>query len=464
MRKSSGAVASHVVSHVALAAYLLSAFSPVLIAPAYAQSNEDVRRMTVMQRPREAYDAQGVAVGEGFRLNSSLGVSEAYDDNIYATHSNTVSDFETLIAPSISLDSNWSRHAFSISGYGKIHRYADRTTEDNEEYGAAGYFRLDLARGGTLNFTGSYDRQTLSRTDPENAQRITPEQVNIIRGGVSFRQQFSRLLIGADAGYTDWNEVSSLDAEKNRHEYTGSVRAGYVLSPALNVFVEPSYTVRNFERSASCSGGVSCPFPDHDSQIFDISLGAGYDITGILYGETTVGWYSDNFAAVGIPNATGISVKSSTTWNVTARDSFILTVRRESDVTTQVFGASSNQRTSFELDLQHELLRNVVLQANVSYANEDYTGSQAVFAFESIPGNTTFLSSAPTGTGKRQDDVYQAGIEADYFINRHFSLYAQYQFYKRNSNSVNFDVSTGHAEAINTYDDNRIMIGVKVKL
>jgi hypothetical protein len=424
MKKATGAVASRLTGHLTLAAYLGAVLSPVLATPVSAQSNEDIRHMTVLQRPREAFDPSGIAIGGGLTFLPSVSVGETYDDNIYARGSGQVSDFETVIAPHLGLASNWSRHQFTFETYGKIHRYADRTTENNEEYGADGAVRLDVAHGGTLNLTGNYDRMTLARTDPENAGRLAPEQVDLTRGAAKYRQEFSRLLLGAGVNFQNWNETSSLDAEKNRNEYSGSVRAGYIFSPALNVFVEPSYTIRNFDRST----GVHV---DHDSKILNIGAGVAYDITGILYGETTVGWYSVDFADPAVKNASGISVSSDTTWNVTARTSVLLNLQRQSDVSTQVFGASSNQRTSVELQLQHELTRNIVLQANASYANEDYVGS--------IP--------------KRKDDITNGGIRADYYLDRHFAFYAAYQYYHRESTLAN-----------NTYDDNQITVGIHVQL
>ena len=154
---------SRVAGPVTLAVYTVSILSPMLVAvPASAQSDVDVRDMTVEQRPRETYDARGVSVGGGFTFLPSLTVNENYDDNIFGGPVKT-SDFITVINPKVALKSNWSRHSLEFEAYGRFNRFADHTEQNSDEYGASTALALDVAHGGAFNFNGSYDRLTVDR-------------------------------------------------------------------------------------------------------------------------------------------------------------------------------------------------------------------------------------------------------------------------------------------------------------
>jgi len=56
------------------------------------------------------YDALGVRAGAFFGL-PKVEVSETYETNVFALPSNIKSDFVTSIAPSVDVNSQWSRNA-----------------------------------------------------------------------------------------------------------------------------------------------------------------------------------------------------------------------------------------------------------------------------------------------------------------------------------------------------------------
>jgi hypothetical protein len=77
-----------------------------LILSEGAVAQTDVERgETVLSRQRPDYDPLGIRLG-GFKLRPSLVLGESYDTNIFATRTNTVSDFKTTIAPSVDLRSH----------------------------------------------------------------------------------------------------------------------------------------------------------------------------------------------------------------------------------------------------------------------------------------------------------------------------------------------------------------------
>jgi hypothetical protein len=411
----------HALSKAAMA-FLVAASGLLFIAsPVFAQEKV-VRGQTVMQRPRPDYDAKGVQAG-GFTLYPLLDLSETYDDNIFATPTGEVDDFITDIRPALELRSNWSRHQLSIGGYGLFHIYGDRSDQNNQEYGATAELRLDLAKDSSLSAEGNFDRNTGDRFDPEEAGRAEPEQVDVASASVTYTKPFVNLHVTLGGDFTDYSEVSQLDKDKDRAEFGGHIRIGYDLSPSINAFVQPYYTMRDFDRAVDTFG------VNRDSSVYGGGFGVAYDITGILYGETTVGYYHTNFRQAGFADDHGIGVSSSTTWNVTSLTSVIVRVSRANVITNENPAASSRKRLALNGQIQHELTRNLLVGADGGYTRDAYLGTSRV------------------------DKTFNAGAKLTFLIDNHFSLFAQYEYRDRTSSDPTAE-----------FTDNRVILGFRAKV
>jgi hypothetical protein len=407
----------------AIAGLAIAVSLAFLASPAFAQ-DQDIRGQTVNERPRPTYDAKGIPVG-GFVLYPLLDVNETYDDNIFAADTGEVDDFETTIGPRLSLQSRWSRHSLTLNSHALIHYYAERNEQNTREYGADARLQLDLARDATLVGAGGYERRTVSRTNPEEARRATPEQVDVTSGSASFTQPFVNLRLTISGDVTNYDEVDDRDREKNRVEYTGRVRLGYDVSPAITTFVQPFYTLRDYDQNSDPTGLNL----NRDSKVYGGVFGLAYDITDILYGETSVGYYNTKFDDPRFKSDSGLSIDSKTTWNVTSLTSIIARVARENITTNEIIAglaSSSRREVRFGLEVQHELTSNVILNADAGYRRDK------------------FLETT------REDKTMEAGASARLLLDNHFSLFASYRYSKRDSNRT-----------VEEYTDNRFLIGVR---
>lgn len=397
-----------------------------VIAPSGANAQDQIYRgQTVNERPRPTYDAKGVPVG-GFVLYPLIDVSGNYDDNIFAEEVNEVDDYEITVGPEARLQSRWSRHALTLSGFGRIHRFIDRTDQNTSEYGGNGQFRLDLGRDATLSAGGGYERRTIDRRDPEEAGRATPEQVDIASGSASFSQPFVKLRLTLSGDVINYDEVDPLDSDKNRLEYTGRARLGYDVSPAITGFVQGFYTRRDFDLALDSAGF------NRDTKVFGGVAGLAYDITGILYGETSVGYYKTEFDDTRFTSDSGVYVDSKTTWNVTALTTLIARVSRENITTNEIiagFASSSRRQVRFRGELQHELAKNILINADGGYTRDQ------------------FLEVA------RTDKTIDAGVIVRLFLDSHFSLFASYRYSKRDSNALTEE-----------YTSNRVVLGLRAQV
>ena len=172
------------------------------------------------------------------------------------------------------------------------------------------------------------------------------------------------------------------------------------------------------------------PTPDRSSSGYNAVTGVALDLGGIVFGEVYIGYLqqfydSDEFDAVqGVDGGLGL------TWNVTPLTTMTARVARQVNDTTQT-AASGIFTTQAGLDLDHELLRNLILNANFAFVNDDYDGID------------------------RTDNFYVGGVGARYLITRNFNASLGYRFVQRNSSGD---------DDVNDYTRNLVRIGVQAQM
>jgi len=379
------------------------------------------RGQTVFQRPRPDYDPIGVKVG-GFTLHPFVEISETYNDNVFATNNDESDDFYTTVRVGGSLDSNWSRHSLGVAAYGSIDRYWDLTSEDSEEWGVSMTSRADLSNSDTLRASTRFDRVIVGRGDPENTGNQDPEELNRTSAQLGYQHRFNRIAIGILGTVRRSDYVAGQDRDQDRTEGRIATRVGYVPSPNVSFFVEPFFSTRQYDRREDF-GGL-----ERDADEIGAFIGSRYDITGIITGETSIGYYTVSYDDNRVDDANGLAIRSLTNWNITPLTTIIGRVSREDEATTSV-NSPSKTSTRVGVAVEHELLRNVELRGSANYENED---------FEDI---------------NRTDEYYSLEFGANYLLNRNFRIGADYFFRQREAEEANED-----------YIQNRFMLTLRAVL
>jgi len=99
-------------------------------------------------------------------------VSETYDDNIFLTKDNKVSDYITKVTPGIAIGLHREHTDFQLSYAPTFYRYADRDDENSTAHSATLTFGQDLAQGLRFNLTDTYLQSTDPAEDPQNVQGL----------------------------------------------------------------------------------------------------------------------------------------------------------------------------------------------------------------------------------------------------------------------------------------------------
>ena len=383
------------------------------------------RGLSVADRARPELDPLGLRF-DGFFFFPRLEVDELYNDNIFATRTGKTSDFITLLSPSFDLRSNFNRNAINLSAGLSQSLYASHSAENTTDGYATASGRLDVDGAhdfhGALNATRSHYDPGSTPNVPGNAAE--PVKFNNYSATAGFEQTQLRIGYSADvtAARQEFEAVPRVGGgfipqdDQNNNYLEAALRGSYEFVPGYQAFVRGAYNLRAYDHAAG--NGV----PIRDSQGFRIDVGARIDLTGVTFAEVYVGYLDQIYRASSFGTISGVDVGGRLVWNPTQLTSVTLNAARTvQDANTAALafanGAVVNSpgylESSVGVRVDHELLRNLLLNANASFVSDDFKGVNAT------------------------DNYYLAGVGAKYLLNRNLYIGPSYQFQRLNSSGTN---------------------------
>ncbi len=368
----------------------------------------------------EQYAPRGLHLG-GFFVYPSLRIEEKYDDDIFANDTDE-SDFVTTIRPSITAQSTWSRHGLGMYAFGKIRRYAIHQTEDAEEAGVGLTGRLDVTDVDYLSGFASYSREAEDRSDPDDSGERQVSLFDRYVAQARYGHQFTRFSVRLDTRLQRRDYVYDFDSDRDRNDFRIGPRFSYEVSPSLTAFIEGSYLDRQYDSSVDENG------VDRNSQTYEALAGIAFDLGTTMTGEIAAGAFHTEFDDPNFDGVTQPAVEASLSWNVTELTTVTGRASREASVTTQP-GSSGKIVSRVALRIDHELLRNVLVGAQVDFRNENYEDSDRV------------------------DNRVDLQIGGSYLVNRNVSVSLGYQHRNR--------MSTDDTE---DFSENIVRLGVDLRM
>jgi hypothetical protein len=413
--------------------------APEMVAAQQPQSENPSPNITVQQRPRPDYDPLGIRAGS-FLIFPSITLSGEFNDNAFATKNNTDSDFGAILSPQVNVNSNWSRHALNFAAGATGAAWANYDQNDYLDAFASATGRLDIRRDDIVSGTLRFDRLHDARDNPDSPGAGTNERPegNLTRyyqslADTQYRHNFNRIYTVIGGGVQRLNYIdngqSSTESRRDRTEYGARARVGYKISPRIGTFLQGNYSYRDYDESEVLASGQDL---DRTNSGYRISLGTDVDITGLVFGEMALSYSERNYDSSQFKDSNGFGGNGSLTWNVTPLTTIIFNAGSEiKETTVEVNGepASGDFENTVGIDVTHELLRNVLLNANAAYIRDDFQGVS------------------------RTDNIFNAGLGASYLLNRNWSLNATYDFTTRNSDSSGDE-----------FTRNTILVGLTAKL
>jgi hypothetical protein len=389
------------------------------------------QNISVRQRPRPDYQAEGILVG-GFMIYPKISTAVAYDDNIFAVQNGAVGDTIFTEAPEVDIQSTWARNALSAYVKAQQDEYVSFASEDATQYGAgvAGKYQF----GDSMLTAGvDYAHDVLPRSASNNVgPSVHPIPYDFTALNAQFVSTFTRIRLSVrldDQIYEYQNGLTASgsvvdESQYNHSAYTITGKAELAVSPDAAVYLTASGNSRNYE-----FGPPIVAFSLNNSG-YEVDVGANFDLTHLVRGEIQLGYLDQTYEVSSVfKPIDGPSAKFQLQWFPTQLTTVTAVgIRAVGDA--GVPGSAGFLLTSGSIQIDHELLRNVILTAQGSYGSEQYNGID------------------------RTDDIASAGASANWLLTRHVGLTLAYTYTNQSSSG---------AQGGPSFDDNRVLLSVNLQ-
>lgn len=328
------------------------------------------------ERRLPEFEPAGGRIGSFF-LYPSVETRLEYDDNILALPSDGQGDFELTVRGAARLESDWQRHSLEVDGYVQQNFHRRFTTEDVMEGGGRVNARLDVSRNTSARIITTLDALAEDRANiTSQAEARRPTRFRRADALVSVAHEMGRLQLSGDAQLQvlDFDDAIRPDGSVLDQDFRDALYMRSSLTALLEFSPRVSGLLRGQIDRLQFTGEPEEPDPfDRDTSGFSVEAGARVELSNLLFGELRAGVLRREVDDPSAQGLTGVSFGANLTWAVTP----LTTLRFFADRQVEEGGSqlvSGNVRSQASIDVEHELLRNVVLDARARVARIETIG------------------------------------------------------------------------------------------
>ncbi len=316
-------------------------------------------------RPQPDFDPLGIRLGP-WRADAGLRLTQGYDSNLFGETTGAEVDGFTVLAPSLTLRSDWSRHAVSAAARGTFTRYLDNPRLATDEYSASIGSDLDFGR---VSFRS---RSSIARTAErrgENGAPLSfgrPSMFTVEGQSMELRADFAPLLMSVTGSHASisYSNIGLADGTSLPQDF----RDSRDLSAAVRMVVAP--TDRAAIGIVSEYGHSRNRESARSSDQVKLSGLAAID-TGLVRAEAEVGYLRKSFDNPAFRDFKGLTYSGTIDWYPTP----LLTVGIETRKRLENSGNATVgvvQSRSWAAHADYELLRNLLLRATYRQRRQRY--------------------------------------------------------------------------------------------
>ena len=376
-------------------AELLSAYFPPGV-PGYGEAPG----VTVLSRARPEYENPGTRLGS-FIVQPRIEEGLAYDSNVFGS-ANPRGSWIVGTHPSLLVNSDWSRN--SVGGYFSLDdwRYLDQPQQSRTNWSAAVGGTLAVGRD-QLSLAVAHLLLHQDRTELDALPSDTPVAYQVDDVRASYTIALDRLSITPSLNFTTYHYSSTTilgaaapQSYRDRNVLQAATTARYELAPQRNLVVviralDSHYTEPQLGQ------------PTRDSTGYQALVGIADDADAMWRYHVLVGWELRDFAASQYQSHQAPIAEAALIWSPSGLTTVTTTLTRSIEDAAQE-GIAGYTYTRARLTVDHEYLRNVLLQASTGLQHADFL------------------------QGGGQDTAFLFGVSATWLINRHMRLAATYDF------------------------------------
>lgn len=335
------------------------------------------KNVSVREQPRPDYDPIGVRMGS-LRVYPKLELSAAATDNVYFEPGDGISDGFLTVSPSVRVSGNFSPLTLNLRANANFRRFFDETTRNEDTWNIQSALRLDLADEYRLlvDLRAARRAETPFSGEVESDTAVLSRYTNFygrLRGQYEVGQ--FRATLALDHSVYEFGAVKFKDgtvrsqAERDRDVTRATGQAQYAFSPSLAGYVQLNYDNTSYDRLLPNGQ------PNRDSDGWRVSAGVNMDLSRLLRGTIGIGYKWKNYDSPIYDDVDGLSVETRLEYFPTELTTYTLDLRRRlPDSNLGSSRAFFDNRASLRVD--HSLLRNLIVTAEVEYGIQDYIGSE----------------------------------------------------------------------------------------
>lgn len=345
----------------------------LLIAPVLPPDYDRGRNISVTERPRPDYEALGIRRG-GFLIYPQVELGLGVSDNIYLSEVSGTSAGYARFAPSVRVASDWSRHQLGLTANGDFRRYFGQPRRNEDNWRVAGLGRLDI--GDAYSVTGEIQGGQAFETPFSGEVNSTVAALSSYTYSTfSARGQYSpgrtRFVLAVNRNRFDFSRIdlgngTILDqSDRNRTIVSTAGQAQYALSPSASVYGQLSYARTDYD--TALAPGV----PNRTSNGYRLLAGLSVDLPAFLRGTLGIGYTVRDYISPAYRDVQGLSVEGKLEYFLSELTTLTFRLQRTiEDSQLANTNAYFDNRVSLRAD--HELLRNLILNASAEYAHQNY--------------------------------------------------------------------------------------------
>ncbi len=380
----------------------------------------------VSERDRAYAKPEGLRAGN-YTILPSVGTSVVFDDNIFRSDLDKVSDWRSEITPSVKFQSHLPRHVLDMSLDGRIVNYLENTSQDYANVRAKidSALHFDHAHTLSANFLSAIEHEERGEiSTPLSASE--PVQVFHNHASVGITRDVGRLYGTLMATFDRWDyaDVRALNGDnldqdyRNTDQFSTALRFGYRFSPGYE-FVGKIRALRELNRGNDLY--------DRDASGYEVMAGLAFESSPLLRWRILAGYGFRNFDQVDIADVSTGLIEAQVQWLPTQHLTFTGIATRQIIAADAVQDAGRIE-TRLLGRIDYEIWHNVVMNLSMAYADAEYVGVE------------------------RRDRTYTGRIGLDYHMNKNWLLSVGYEHIVRQSTEDLFDMSR-----------NRVTIGAKLR-
>lgn len=319
----------------------------------------------------DPYAPLGIRLGT-LTLRPSITQSAGWDTNPERVETGAEGRALSRTQGDLTLESDWSRHALTASVGGVYDAYRGGDLEPRFSGAADLGLRLDIRESAALTLRATAATATERVGSPEVPSDLAEgPQTSTYGAEAALAMGFNRLettlrgaierSVNADGVRADGSRVDRSDDDFT--ETLAALRLGYAVSPRLTPFVEVEIDQRRYEGAGATRDSVGTT----------ARVGAEIELTRLLAGEVSAGWQKRDYENPARGDASGAVAQARLVWTPTPLTT--VTLAGESRIAeTGVAGATASNARRASVAIAHQLRRNLVLDASLSWAGTDYEG------------------------------------------------------------------------------------------